>query len=521
MTRARSGWLAVAIVLAALLLRLPSLGWGLPNSLHPAYSYHPDEAFFVLWADDLHEGKTFRKLFMYGGTAFFSTLKVSNLVAAWLQGTADPDMGARILAGRVLSLLATLATLLAVRAAAARLYGWRTGLVAMACLALYLGPLAVGQWARPDALFAALFAAHLLLVAHAWRARAVSGPRLWAPAIVLGIASAVRFPAASWAAAWLPMLPRRPLGVTLRTLALLTLASLVAFAFVSPHSWLHWSAFLDGLDAQFAQQRGQYVEGMGRGPSAWQYGTRIWAAGTSAALYPFALAGVLFASWRRRPADRVLLLAAAPYALLLSVSHWVTVHYFLPLLAIGAIAGARMVVLGLRARRRALRVAWAGAFGAALLGALAVDIAYVRAVVPVDPRDEALLALVEQYPAGTHIGTFQFYPGDVYWQPPAETRYTWHRCAMGHCDVDGFLAAPFDLWVLESTFLAPVADGIDTPPLPDYRALREAFTDVHRFTRVTQFGRLPEIFGFELPAWLSDGILRTPMPVIEIYARAK
>jgi len=391
----------------------------------------------------------------------------------------------------------------------------------MACLALYLGPLAVGQWARPDALFAALFAVHLLLVAKAWRARAVTGLRLWAPALVLGVAAAVRFPAASWAAAWLPMLPRRPASVTLRTLALLTAASLVAFAIVSPHSWLHWSAFLDGLDAQFEQQRGQFVEGIGRGPSAWQYATRIWAAGTSVALYPIALGGVVFALWRRRPADRVLLAAAAPYALLLAVSHWVTVHYFLPLLAIGAIAGARMVVLGLRARRRLLRVAWAAALGLGLLGAVAIDTAYVRAVVPVDPRDEALLALVQRYPAGAHIGAFQYYPGDVYWLPPAEARFDWHVCAMGHCDVDGFLSAPFDLWVLESAFVEPVPDGIDTPPLPSYRAVRAAFTDAHRFELIARFGRRPEIFGVELPAWLSDGILRTPMPMIEIYARAK
>ena len=64
-----------SILVLTLLLRLYGIDWGLPTSLHPYYSYHPDEAPLLIWSQWLSQGQLVTKQFIYGGTFYFLILR--------------------------------------------------------------------------------------------------------------------------------------------------------------------------------------------------------------------------------------------------------------------------------------------------------------------------------------------------------------------------------------------------------------------------------------------------------------
>ena len=63
------------ILMLTMFLRLYGIEWGLPTSLHPDYSYHPDEAPHLIWSQWLSQGQLIAKQFIYGGTFYYVVLR--------------------------------------------------------------------------------------------------------------------------------------------------------------------------------------------------------------------------------------------------------------------------------------------------------------------------------------------------------------------------------------------------------------------------------------------------------------
>ncbi|MGE3847691.1 MAG: hypothetical protein AB7I01_12460 [Gammaproteobacteria bacterium] len=510
-------WLALAALL--LLLRLPSLGWGLPNALHPDYSYHPDEAFFSRWADDFVAGERFRKLFMYGGTAFFSAVAATNRLGALVDPQAAQPLAARIHAGRVANLLVALATLLAIAGAARCLYGDGTALLAGLMWTLSLGPLALGQWLRPDGLFSLMFASHLWALARVAR-DGPRGGRLVLLGLLLGMAAAVRFPGAVWALGWWPALRLHATagdhGWWARRLALGAGCALLGFVLLSPSLVTEFAQVWDGVRAQYAQQRGAFAGNVGWGPSAWQYAVPGLALATSFALYPCVLAGLGHALGQRQWPERLVLLTCLPYAALLALSTWAMVAYLLPLLPALVILAARGVTRAAAGRWRTLVTI---GFGGCCAAALLLLLAYVRAVPALDPRDACLRWLGTHLQAGTEVALFQRYAGDVFWQPPAGGGLHWRACPMPTCDVTAYLARRPRVVVVERGFLAPLSSRADPRAAAAYEALRRWHAAPEGYRRVASFGRALTLGPWDLSAWPAFGELRGPLPQLDVLLR--
>ena len=113
--------LPLIVLLLALVIRLTSIGWGLPNDRHQQ-SYHPDEPVIWLYSQAIEPTKlSFTPGFYNYGTLYLTTLKVATDVVGGYSGLGlDPQkpeeawafIGRAHLAGRVISAFAGAATAL-------------------------------------------------------------------------------------------------------------------------------------------------------------------------------------------------------------------------------------------------------------------------------------------------------------------------------------------------------------------------------------------------------------------------
>lgn len=128
-------------------------------------------------------------------------------------------------------------------------------------------------------------------------------------------------------------------------------------------------------------------------------------------LYALGVAGVLWAAFRRRPCDWLLLLAVVPPYLVLARSELRFVRYVVPLVPVLAILAARFLV-ALAAILRGLSWPHAAAFArgvlwvaasAALVGALGSSVAHDRVMAGEDPRETAARWLARSTPRGATV----------------------------------------------------------------------------------------------------------------------
>ena len=114
--------LPVLIFFAALLIRLPGIGWGLKNDLHNQ-SYHPDEPTVLAYSQQIEPGKLdFTPGFYNYGTLYLTLTRIaSDMTAAYTGGVGEKDVNTTWafdsrahLAGRTISALAGAGTALVV-----------------------------------------------------------------------------------------------------------------------------------------------------------------------------------------------------------------------------------------------------------------------------------------------------------------------------------------------------------------------------------------------------------------------
>lgn len=507
--------LLVALALGSA-LRINGLTWGLPDDIRRTYSYHPDESSLIGWATNLRQGALLDKQFMYGGTFYFSTLVAGNYLAATMAPTQVASLRHEIIIARAFSLLCAVLSIVLVYAVGATLYRPMAGAWAALILALSPGHLIVAQVARPDALFTLLLTVNLLLAARLLRG--IGNPRrtLWLAGVALGVSMATRFPAGVW---WLGY--ALTLSLVVRgddgekrspwpLLAQLSTIAVAAYVLASPHSVMHFSMLVEGLTTQFNYQRGVAASAPMAATNGWRYGGEIMAQALGFGWYFPALAALVWCAWRRQRADLLLLGFALPYFLLLTTTHWQVVRYFVPLLPVLATICGRLLADGLASAGLVRAASIAVAICAFTINAMALGV-YAAAEREPDPRDQALAWLLNTVHAGSRIGVLQGYDGDVYFHPPAVSRFQWTACVLPKCEPEQFFSSGAEWLIVADHYLAPVTADGRRSTVARALAAQSSFRPVQRFA--PSLGR----FRYDLGPQFGNADMRHAIPALTIY----
>lgn len=532
--RSRYFLLLALVVAIAFYFRTSGLFWGLPNAAHPDFSYHPDEAFHVIWAAWLAQGHIIARHFMFGGTLYYSVLNGYRHVAEAFAGQLG---GVNVLAdtlmvGRIGTALVSTVGVLLTAAATRRLYGNLAGIVAAAALALFPAHAFLAQNVRPDELGATLVALTLYL-----SARRLAHPNPDATAwpefisgLVLGTMLALRFPLAIFGLVPLSVLwlQHRPTSITAfvalvfgRRLRMLALAVPLAYLLCSPHTLLYPRDLRDGLQLQWHYQSGIFEDAIGRGPGLFQYGVLMLAEAMGRPLYALAAIAVACAAWRRKPADLLLLAALLPYLVLTSNASWVVVRYTLPLLPVLAMLVGSLLP-DTAAEDSRLRRFVALATVAILASTVLPDLALRRVLVAPNVRDQIGLWVAQHVAPGTTIISFEQYAGDVFYRPPLPD---------GVNELVFQLQGDIDPAELARTQPAPLLLLSD-----DVYGNMDRLGSAHPKQRIAQLAQVlrpegpfrilhrfePEIgfLGFDFSSWFRSQDYRIVQPGFRLYVRA-
>lgn len=509
--------LLAALVIGAV-LRINGLTWGLPDDIHASYSYHPDEAALLAWADDLYQGKIVSKQFIYGGTFYGSSLQLGSRIADATAHDGRASLRARILVARGASALFALLAILITYFAGAALFDGLSGAWAAMVLALAPGHIIAAQIARPDSLFTLLLCLNLWCAARLMRGGAHARWDLVGAAAVLGIAVATRFPAALW---WLghvaALLMAARSTVTNRrrlcsSIAQLSALAALAYLIASPHSVMYFAVLLDGLNVQFAYQRGAEAQQLASGVGGWRYGGSIMAEALGYGFYLPALVAIVLAAWRRTRADLLLAIFVVPYFLALTTTHWVVVRYFVPLLPLLAIWTGHLIARDLASGSLRRSIAAALYLCAVTINALAIGI-YATAVRAPNTRDQALSWLVNHIAPATSIGVLQGYDGDVYFHPPAISHFRWSTCVLTSCNLTAFFHGPAQVLVIADYYLDEITMDSRRSHVARALAAQTAYEPIARFA--------PSLVwhGYDVTPQFSAPDVRDALTGLTIYRR--
>lgn len=424
----KNGLLLAAIILLGGALRIAGIHWGLPDATHPTFSYHPDEALHVDWAEALARGDLIPKQFIYGGTLTSTILNADRHFGAALHpllGGANP-LADTIIAGRYFIVLLSLLTILLVYETGKTLWDAPSGLLAALIVALTPVHVFMAQDVRPDESATFVVTLIVYLSALIFRADARRDRRFVVYAgLALGAAVALRFPLATFGlapvAAWLLRDP--PSNVRAAVLQLvgqrswvLAGAMLLGYCVASPHTLIYFSDAINGIGLAWAYEVGVFPDAAERGPGIWQYGWTQLREAFGIPLHLFALAAIVHALVRRSREQILLLAAFVPYFVLTTFASWVVVRYTVPMVPPLALLITAAAIPMLRASS-----AWRAAALAALTGSLTwtllSDVAFARIEKERNVREEAADWIADHAPPKSGVATTWQYPTDVYLNP--------------------------------------------------------------------------------------------------------
>ena len=520
--RLRVGASLTVLVVIALALRGPGMEWGLPDAIHADYSYHPDEAFSLGWGDDLYHGYVIPRHFIYGGTFYYRTLGYANRLAEWF--SHDATTATRILYARYLSLGYALLSVVLIYFAARTFFTHQVGLISAFVLAIAPGHVIWAQRGRPDELFVLLVTLNLVFIARLLKQR---GKQPWNVALgglCLGVAVATRFPAGALVFGYIAAIsyataqPREWQAVV-KPLGGLALCTVAFYSIGSPHTWLYFRYFVEGISMQWTYQSSPFIDGIGRGFGWWQYGGRIFSQAIEYGYYLPALLALAFTVTRRRSSDLVLLAASVPYFILLAMTSWIVVRYFIPLLPVIAILTARFVVVAYRMRWPIVRRTVVAVVIAASLINLAAIAAYTTAVAAPDVRDTTLAWMSQHIPPGTDIGVFQQYRGDTFFNPPGIVRFNWSVCVFQECDVGTFLRRGPEYLIIPDEYLHDAIRLGRRHPVEANRQLVTWLDTQSLYTTVFTGGQRLELLSFDFSSQFDAFDIRIALPTLYILQR--
>jgi 4-amino-4-deoxy-L-arabinose transferase-like glycosyltransferase len=402
-------WLiAIAfITLLGLCLRLWGIGWGLPNALH-YLSYHPDETVMLFHASprlsagglNIFAGSFLPHWYHYGSLQPVLINSAVSVAAVYDSAPhAAQNLGQQIylnyLVGRLLTVLMGSATVWALWAFGRRIYGESVGL--FGALFLALAPLHAQHSHFMTVDVPATLWVVLSLV---WSARAQTDELRFRALIVAGIfagfAAATKY---NCALALLAVIvsaftsntkARKPARAMCLGALAAVLAAAAAYLIGCPgtlfESGIFWRDFrFEALHVSSQQELWFLQTGVGW----WYILERNLADGLGLPLLIAALAGWLYALWKRNAGDLLTLSFAIPYYLVVGAAVSRYARYEIPLLPILSLWAARVLLDPALFRSKAPK--WAGSTlsGAVALFTLVSAVFLLEPMSQVDPRDRA------------------------------------------------------------------------------------------------------------------------------------
>jgi len=507
---ARRHLLLLLILCLALLLRANGLGWGLPNLLHPDYSYHPDEAYFLSWAQALGEGRWIPKLFQYGGTGFYALLVWINAAGHWYtEHFGGLPVRNAILIGRIANIAVSLATILATYWLASLFTCRRVALAACALLAVMPAHIFWAVRVRPDEVFTLLIMLNLLVAAH-FLLRQAKGLQLVAAGLLLGATVAVRFPAGALIFTYAFALFQGPHHRPWRAMAIGAAAALLGYTLASPGTFLYPDLWLQGMSIQWRYQTSGPVGSLMDLPGGIQYFSWVLSEAMGLPLYLMGLGALAFAARRRLPAAGLFLSFFIPYSLMLASASWIMARYTIPLLPILCIWMAARLNLAWQKRQAVT----ASTLTLAMLATLMLDIAYADAIREPDPRDSAGLWLQRHITSNTRLASFIGYRGDLFSTPPL-LRGHWFLYQLKDKGIGRFLASEYDYIIVHSHWL----DALSGPPAK--RELTDWLNRQHTYRLVASFEKQPKLFDLPFGWAFASSDFRLALPTIYIWQHVR
>jgi len=489
-----------SILVLTLLLRLYGIDWGLPTSLHPYYSYHPDEAPLLIWSQWLSQGQLVTKQFIYGGTFYFLILRAcmyfGDMFREFIGGFNALANG--ILVARYLQVFLALLTMLLVYECGRLFYDRKTGLVAALVLALAPAHIVATQTVRPDAISTFLVSLIVLMAAKLLRAESSGfGKLLVYSGITIGAAAAFRLPLIGFgllpAVAYVIALRRENSGTFWRSMldwnALwFAVAIVLTYVVLSPHTLMYPDAFIMGLKVTASYETSVFPDAVGRGPIFFQYGWRLLHEALGYPAYFLALGGVIFALVRRGAGDMMVLAGVGMYFVMLSSVTWTVVRYTLPMLPLLALLGGVAAIQFLeRARHGYLRGIIHVILGLSLAWTLAADLAFLHVTASKNVREQAADWIAQNIPQGKSTLVIKSYDEDDFFNPVIPTNYrNWAVLLTTGSDSHRlFEENKFDVVILHELFYADMERLGSRHPRKEVREFFGALTDA-RFKLVKQ-----------------------------------
>ncbi|MFC1512836.1 glycosyltransferase family 39 protein [Thermodesulfobacteriota bacterium] len=523
----------LAIVLLGLFLRLNGLEWGLPNVFHPSYSYHPDEIYLLTWADWLREGHIIPKQFIYGGTFYYLTLQFTNWVGLLLSEQIGGQLLFNtILFGRLCGVIYALVTLYLIYGTGTILFSRSVGLLAAFILAVLPGHVFWAQRVRPDELFALQFVVNLFFMARILKHQGNLKINLCLGGILLGIATATRFPAAililGYIVAMLFCLSsyfRENRAAATRKffqyLGVISGVAVLGYLVASPHTIIYFSDFLAGMRVQWNYQSGglSFIHGFGKGPSWFQYAGRILRQAMGEPFQGLLFIALLFAIWKRTKEHLLLLAIVVPYFLLLTKTSLVLTRYTIPLLPLFSLLIAYFLV-EMAGRSKITKALVVTSIIASSSWSLAANLAYANTLKTTDPRDAAAIWMAENVEGGARIGAFVNYKGDLFSNPPMTRQHRWSGFNMKRDNIDLFLESSFDYIVVNEIPLLRRSllgdDQIET----SFRILRDWNRRHPGYSLVRRFGNEALFAGFDFSYLFNSQDYLLSRPQLLLYKKS-
>lgn len=425
MWSARSGTVRAGSVVAVLGVATVYRAWGFTWGLYNATVSrrpHPDE-WAVYWVfryfrmqeplNPCPDLATHHCFFDWGGVYLYASYFVHLLLHPAQGGIADviagphgnADFVAAVLAARILSLAASIATVGLVYGLGSRMFGHATGLLAALVAALSGLLVELAHFGTPDSttmffLVAALWGLYEALEMPTWQRFALAG-------VLIGLATASEYHMAIlviplFVAWWLSPGRRRP------PLLIALGAAVLAFMVCNPYAVMEPRQFVFEIQQTlFMRTTGSAAHYQARfsafDPAIFYVVRYSLGLGVGALIAGWMVSGVLLAVLRRSRADFLLLSWIAPYFLLVTVLPVKFMRYSAPLIPALAILAAACAVAAFANRRRVIRLAAAALGALALLYTGSYDAAYTGLFATADARVEAAAWLERHVPPQTPI----------------------------------------------------------------------------------------------------------------------
>lgn len=429
-------FLPILVFLAALLIRIPGLGWGLKNDLHN-HSYHPDELVLWSYSQAVDPAKLdFTPGFYNYGTLYLTLLRVTTDVTAAYTGGPNPQNPDTVwafvsrahFAGRSLSVLAGAGTVLVLFLLLRRRIGDFGAVMGAALIAVAPAHVMHSRFQTVDVVatfFLALSALFALRLIDRDRDLPAMKDAVLA-GVFAGLSAGTKYTGVVAILTLIAVLAlTRPKHLVREGLAGFG-AMVLAFLVVTPGALLETSKFWENFRYEMVHvATGHGFVFTGTGSGFLYHGSNL-LYGIGAILTLLGLAGLGYFAFKKQVWILALLAFFIPYFLIIGRAEVKFVRYTFPLyIALGAGFGALMAEANRRGGlgRGVVLVGILGLGGLDSRGLMGTA-QMTGQMMGEDPRDQAVRWLRQNVTAGNSVGLAE---DPWFWNPPLSPEGTGMR----------------------------------------------------------------------------------------------